>query len=454
MTTYNKYIALCDEIESPEAKEYVKKIEVYLGTSSKKTHIVSLMRKGIVIHHGSIPLKARLIIEQFVRAGFARICFSTSTLIQGINMPFDLVWINNFHFKGTLNKKILDLKNLIGRAGRSTVKKNSFDVGYIVIESANKETFIGRLREESRISDKSLLDESNVDFDSDFKDEIDAIRNDTFNTELNLPQTQVDRLNNSSVEDAIRYILDHLVAENNLMTGQQYYSLCESERKKIKESFQKVFISHLRRDYLMKGEKSVLSTAIPIMLWQVQGKSFSEIVSLRYNFLSSKKERDSLEKQYKEGVISESDYKKALSKMNVIRSPKPQQLPDKNLDKSPSDFAGISVDNLNYDLVIYDTYDYIDKVIGLSLKDVFVAAFKLYYEKTTDERALLLSNYIGYGSNDPVDIMLLRYGFSFEDIEWLKPCICSINEDEMVFNDQIEDAKKDPNKNYIIERFV
>ena len=454
LTSYEKYIDMCDDLESPEALAYIKRLEEYLGSSCKKTHIVSLMRKGVVIHHGSIPLKARIIIEQFVRARFARICFSTSTLIQGINMPFDLVWINNFHFNGSFNKRVLDLKNLIGRAGRSTTEKNSFDVGYVVIESANKETFIGRMKEDSKISDRSLLDESSVDFDSDYQDEIDAIKNDSFNTDLNLPQSQVDRLNQDSVDTGIRFIIDHLIDGENLITGQQYYNLSDSERKRIKESFQKIFMSHLRRDYLMKGEKSVLSTAIPIMLWKVQGKSFSEIVSLRYNYLTRKKERDQLKKELEEGTLTQEDYNEVISGMKVIRSPKPQQLPDKNLDKSPSDFDLINVERLNYDLVIYDTYDYLDKVIGLSLKDVFVAAFKLYYDKTKDERALLLSKYIEFGTKDSIEIWLLRYGFSFEEIEWLKPCVKSINEEGIVFNDNINEAIQDIEKYNTLERFM
>ena len=140
--------------------------------------------------------------------------------------------------------------------------------------------------------------------------------------------------------------------------------------------------------------------------------------------------------------------------MKVIRSPKPQQLPDKNLDKSPSDFDLINVERLNYDLVIYDTYDYLDKVIGLSLKDVFVAAFKLYYDKTKDERALLLSKYIEFGTKDSIEIWLLRYGFSFEEIEWLKPCVKSINEEGIVFNDNINEVKQDIEKYHTLERFM
>ena len=95
-------------------------------------------------------------------------------------MPFDLVWINNFHFTGNENKKNLDLKNLIGRAGRTTSTKNVFDYGFVVVESSNKGSFISRINSESSISETSLLDETNDSFDEDFIDIIDAIRNDTF----------------------------------------------------------------------------------------------------------------------------------------------------------------------------------------------------------------------------------------------------------------------------------
>lgn len=76
--------------------------------------MLEYMRKGIVVHHGSLPLQARLILEHFTQRGFCRICFATSTLEQGINMPFDVVYLNTFQASRTLS-----MKNLIGRAGRS-----------------------------------------------------------------------------------------------------------------------------------------------------------------------------------------------------------------------------------------------------------------------------------------------------------------------------------------------
>ena len=137
METYSEYVELCDDIEDPRALEFVTKLEDFFGTKNeneKKSLLLFLMRKGIVIHHGSIPLKARLIIEDFVNSKHAKICFSTSTLIQGINMPFDVVWINNFMFNGNEDQKTLNLKNLIGRAGRTTLENNHFDYGYVIIE--------------------------------------------------------------------------------------------------------------------------------------------------------------------------------------------------------------------------------------------------------------------------------------------------------------------------------
>jgi hypothetical protein len=64
-------------------------------------------------------------------------------------MPFDVVWINNFRFTGNEDQKKLSLKNLIGRAGRTTRAANNYDYGYVIINSANKIRFIERLKSDS-----------------------------------------------------------------------------------------------------------------------------------------------------------------------------------------------------------------------------------------------------------------------------------------------------------------
>lgn len=453
--TYSKYLQLCPDITDKKALGYIAELEEYFGTNrDKQSLVIFLMKKGIVIHHGSMPLKARLIIEKFVNENYAKLCFSTSTLIQGINMPFDLVWINNFRFTGNENKKNLDLKNLIGRAGRTTIK-NMFDYGFVVIEAVNKQLFIARINSESSISETSLLDESNDYFEEDYIDVIDAIRNDTYNVELNLPNSQIERLKSEDLESEVKYILDNLMGNNKPLTGQEYYSLTENTRQRIKTSFQNIYKTHLRREDLTPGERNVLSASIPVLLWQVQGKSFAEIVSLRYAFLSEKDKRRDLRRRLQKGEITTEEYDVALESIKIRFSCIAEPLPNKRFIKAVPLFSReLSVKDIDFDIVIYDTYDYIDKVISLSLKDPLSAAFILYYNKYGDTRALALSNYISYGTNNSTEIWLLKYGFTFDEIEWIMPYISSINEQEIVFKENINEILDDEYKRELIERYL
>lgn len=131
------YIKLCPERTEPEALYLVDKFRLMIGASASSrgdysSRMVDMLKRGIVVHHGSLPLAARYIIEEFTKQGFCRICFATSTLEQGINMPFDMVWIEKFE-----PSKPLNVKNIIGRAGRSTPHP-VFDYGQIVIKDTSR----------------------------------------------------------------------------------------------------------------------------------------------------------------------------------------------------------------------------------------------------------------------------------------------------------------------------
>lgn len=128
LKTFKKYTDLCSKTQDEEALNLVDELKQYLGVTATKSRkysqMIKLMERGIVIHHGSIPLKARLIIEKFVNTGYAKICFATSTLTQGINMPFDVVLIENFLFNGETDElKLLEMKNLL--AERAVQQKMS-----------------------------------------------------------------------------------------------------------------------------------------------------------------------------------------------------------------------------------------------------------------------------------------------------------------------------------------
>ena len=117
---FEKYINLCEEIDDEIVDEYIERLKQYIGgdvysNRDYYSQLIAQLKRGIVIHHGSLPLQMRSIIEEYTKRGYCKICFATTTLEQGINMPFDVVFIDRMDYKHHLA-----IKNLIGRAGRST----------------------------------------------------------------------------------------------------------------------------------------------------------------------------------------------------------------------------------------------------------------------------------------------------------------------------------------------
>ncbi len=442
------YIKACPQIRDDGAKKIISELAEYLGVDSsedKKSNLLEYMRKGVVIHHGSIPLKARLLIEEFVRAGYARICFATSTLNQGINMPFDAVWLARID-----RLKPLDLKNLIGRSGRSQ-QNDVFDFGYTIVESDKRELFLQKYNQAFEISEQSQLELVSAGKDEDVFDLVESLRNNSFNDNLFLPQSQVDRIMAADINGDVSFLLDSFFGQNEVITGKQYNELGDSRRKKIKEALGRLYSVHLLRQELTTAEKSVLSTAIPILLWRIQGKSFSQIVSMRFAYLSRKDEQKIIKKRLKSKEIKKSEANELLSKLEARVQTAPAPLPDKKLSRSWS-FTKTAAENLSYDHVIYDTYDYLDKVISLSMVDPLCAVFEVYFERSKDERARKLINFIRYGTDDSMEIYLLRYGFDFEEIEWLKPHIEQVNTEEIVFANSIK--KLSDEKMKVIQRYI
>jgi hypothetical protein len=441
------YIELCHVITNPDAILLIEKLRKYIGASSrgeeKHSTMIELMRRGIVFHHGSIPLKARLLVEEFINRNYAKICFATSTLTQGINMPFDIVLINNFRFMGNEESKKLELKNLIGRAGRSVNTNSSFDYGYIVLKKRNVETFCERINDKISISEKSRLDDNIKDIDEDDLDIVNALKENSFDDILNLTNEQVNRLKTDLVENDIENIIEYFIKDGKPITGNDYYNLSNTTRNTIKESLKNIFICHLRRKEFTIAEKSILSAAIPIMLWRIQGKSFAEIVSLRYSYLSRRDERRKIVVKFRKGEIDANQMNKQLHELYIHFTPPGIQLPNRNARRNSLFPINTSVINLEYDMLVYDTYDYLDKTISLSLMDPITAAFSIYYEKKGDLRAKIMYNYIKYGTNNESEIMLLRYGFEFEEIKLIQKYIERINENGIYFKKSIKRSSQE-----------
>ena len=448
---FGKYIELCPVLENPLAIKIVDGLKKYIGASEgqfgKQSSFLTLMERGVVVHHGSMPLKARLLIEQFVRDGYAKICFATATLNQGINMPFDCVWIDNFH-----NMKELTLKNLIGRAGRTTSTPNHFDFGYTIVNSCNVKTFSSRITSQIELEPTSKLDDDSKNIPDDFSDLVTAIKTDTFNDDLHLTDSQVERLTESNLKSDIRFVLDKLIDGDKAIGGHQYYEIKKSVRTKIKDKLKNIYITHLKRNTLTKAEQTILSASIPLLLWRVQGKSFSETLSLRHSYLTHRDARRALQKKLKEKSITQKEFNVEFEKIKIGYSARAESLPNKDVRAISLFGRGISVNYFDYDLLVYDTYDYLDKVISLSLSDPLCAALTIYYKQTEDDRAKVFKNFIRYGTNNEVEIWLLKYGFDPEDTEWISSYVQHVDENGIIFADDLSELTEE--QFAILDRYI
>jgi replicative superfamily II helicase len=84
-------------------------------------YLADVISKGVAYHIGYLPATIRMRIEELFRKGLIHTMFCTSTLVEGVNLPADNLFIT--HYKNGLAKMTsVDFKNLIGRvlAGLNT----------------------------------------------------------------------------------------------------------------------------------------------------------------------------------------------------------------------------------------------------------------------------------------------------------------------------------------------
>lgn len=80
-------------------------------------YLTKLIRKGIAYHIGYLPSSIRLRIEKLFKDGKIIAMFCTSTLIEGVNLPADNLFITNYR-SGFPKMTNVEFRNLIGRVGR------------------------------------------------------------------------------------------------------------------------------------------------------------------------------------------------------------------------------------------------------------------------------------------------------------------------------------------------
>jgi len=123
----------------------------------KEYYLAKFIRQGIAYHIGALPAQIRIKIEKLVKDKLIKYCFCTSTLLEGVNVPADNLFILN-HQKGRANLSIIDTLNLIGRAGRVTL--NEFGNVFFLANDSKYKNYVDNVLQKSAPKQELLPQEA------------------------------------------------------------------------------------------------------------------------------------------------------------------------------------------------------------------------------------------------------------------------------------------------------
>ena len=193
---------------------------------SNKYLLSKYIRKGIVYHYGKLPPFIRAGIEELAAKGYFRVIACTSTLLQGINLPAQNIYIYNpIKGKGDNKKDLSNLEfwNLAGRAGRMgydfcgniiLIQNNEWDDINKYDDKSNKVEFISDKYKDID-SLKKIISDSEYNYNREIEDTESIYDNDDINDYI-VSSTIIDRINdekliNSKVEDEKYSSLENIV---------------------------------------------------------------------------------------------------------------------------------------------------------------------------------------------------------------------------------------------------
>ncbi len=110
-------------LDSKESGSVEELIQYYQTTIRNNYSLCQTLSKGVAYHHGKLPMHVRRTLEKAIADKLVKNVVCTTTLLQGVNLPAQNVFIRNPHLY--INKKKdsqeltnYEMANLRGRAGR------------------------------------------------------------------------------------------------------------------------------------------------------------------------------------------------------------------------------------------------------------------------------------------------------------------------------------------------
>lgn len=111
----NEFASLISDYRlETEISKAIRNIKEYIHPDY---YLADILKKGVAYHHGKLPQLIRNLVEELYKKEKIRNVFCTSTLLEGVNMPTQNIFIlDNRNYRSSFEP--IDFWNLSGRAGR------------------------------------------------------------------------------------------------------------------------------------------------------------------------------------------------------------------------------------------------------------------------------------------------------------------------------------------------
>lgn len=397
------FLPIIEDIEN--SKEFIA-IKNYAHADY---NLLKCLKRGVVYHHAGMPDIIKLYVEKlFSKNKNFKYIITTSTLLEGVNIPADKMFLLDI-YKGQGHLNSSQFKNLIGRVCRF---KEIFH-----IEHGN----LSYLRPEIFIVNNSIL-KSDTNITGFLKNVLNIKDSDDVVENVLLEKCEINNENKELLSNILEHIEniepDTIPNSNILRALSQIGKLCykhnvhdfnikENESKLI-ENFQTIQTSlkistvdelietinslffrniEIKNDNIKRFQKEAARNFYKVFLsWRAQGRPFSSLIGYFTSYwIRNRSHQRFVYVGRKWGKVK---------KFSTSRIPLYIDLTQENND---------SLINL--------------AILRVKEEQDFVDNYLIKYIEVLNDLELLESNLynsIKYGSIDPIDICLLKNGFSIE----------------------------------------
>lgn len=422
------------EIDDDDLKELAKDIRDQVHG---EYFLTQLIRKGIAYHIGYLPSSIRQRIEALFKDGKITAMFCTSTLIEGVNLPADNLFITNYR-SGRPPMTNVEFRNLIGRVGR--IRFNLYGNVFFISDGqqVKEKEFVQLL--------KDPIPEQRLSVVQDLKPKLKKHVVDTFMEGSSTIEPYNTKSQKQSEEEYVMMrkfgliLLQDIMDDRDSLVRREFAAYMPPNGEEIiRQQFegQRNFIDNdinISADQTRRLAAAIRNgTKYP----EVKDGKFNHGVVLRFLeelsriFNWDKYEFKTLGKRNRAGEHAKlSWYAVILSQwmeghgLNYIMRQAIQHMenhPDKFWlnDYTPSYFEGTPE---HKNIVFADTLEVIENIILFSISNYFLR-FSNMYKSIHGEHSLDDNNwyeFVEYGTTNEITVFLQRNGFSREPANYIK----------------------------------